>query len=104
MNCGLATTTHSQCMLQPVHPEHVDIYWASLDPETPEGAEVLSAYLKWKPWILLLEPYVPTTDLLHVTLYSNRRGDEVYQDQFQDGLESKMWEIQSGKIMWKKRE
>lgn len=86
MNCGLATTSHSQCVMQPVHPEHAGIYRGLIEPETPGGAGVLSAYLRWKPWISALEPYAPTTDPLHITLLYDRKGDEVYQEHFQEQL------------------
>ena len=69
-------------LLQPESEQYADIYWGLLQPETTEQRGILSAYLRWKPWITLLEPYTSPPDPPHVTLFYDRLQTDWYQDNF----------------------
>ncbi|XP_013877922.1 uncharacterized protein LOC106527544, partial [Austrofundulus limnaeus] len=96
--CLAGDTTNGQWLLRPVEPECADIYWGLLEPETPAGGGILSAYLRWKPWVSLLAPYTAPPDPPHVTLFYDRQGDDCYQDWFQENLEGNQWQIVSENI------
>ncbi|XP_013876448.1 uncharacterized protein LOC106526396 [Austrofundulus limnaeus] len=96
--CMAGDTTNGQWLLCPVEPEYADIYWGLLEPETPAGGGILSAYLRWKPWVSLLAPYTAPPDPPHVTLFYDRQGDDCYQDWFQENLEGNKWQISSENI------
>ena len=51
-------------LMTPLSEPMADIYWAKLDPETPEAVGVFQSFLQWKPWILTLRPYLPPIDEL----------------------------------------
>ena len=90
--------TPGQYLLQPVNEQYTDIYWGLLQPETTEQSSILSAYLRWKPWIALLEPYISPLDPPHVTLFYDRIQTDWYQESFQDQLEGHDWIINSQNI------
>lgn len=63
LNCDQNVAEAGQWLVQPLQPEVADIYWGLLNPETPEHEGLMSVYLRWKPWISLLEPYAPPPTL-----------------------------------------
>lgn len=67
-----------------------DIYWGLLEPETMETPGIGALYQSWRPWVQSLNPYTPPPDPLHVTLYYDRNGDELYQQAFYNEIEGKM--------------
>lgn len=83
-----------QYLLQQSDEQYADIYWGKLHPESPDTPGVLSAYLKWKPWITHLEPYFPPPDPPHVTLFYDRLQTEWYEDRFQNQLQGEDWTLQ----------
>ncbi|XP_062270837.1 uncharacterized protein LOC133976604 [Scomber scombrus] len=90
--------TYGQYLLQPIHEQYADIYWGLLQPEQTEHRGILSAYLEWKPWIALLEPYISPPDPPHITLFYDRMQTDWYQEQFQDQIEGREWTIDSQNI------
>ncbi|XP_048827863.1 uncharacterized protein LOC125705362 [Brienomyrus brachyistius] len=55
-------------------------------------------YTAWRPWIALLEPYVPLPDPPHVTLFYDRNSTEWYGDLFSEQLEGHEWQVASQNI------
>ncbi|KAM9857682.1 coiled-coil domain-containing protein 151 [Aulostomus maculatus] len=94
LRCNPNTHGAGQYLLKPLEDELVDIYWGMLQPETPLYNSLLSAYLQWKPWISLLEPYVPPPDPPHVTLFYDRMSNEWYQEEFEAHLEDFSKQVQ----------
>ncbi|GCC46515.1 hypothetical protein chiPu_0030413 [Chiloscyllium punctatum] len=47
----------------------------------------------------MLHPYAPPADPLHVTLYSDRDENEIYQHAFYQHLEGTQWDISSSCIL-----
>lgn len=72
-----------------------NIYWGKLLRETNEHVGVFTAFLMWKPWIVLHQPYVPPPDPPHVTLFYDRQGTEWYEEKWQEQVEGTHWEINS---------
>ncbi|XP_069750335.1 uncharacterized protein [Narcine bancroftii] len=72
-----------------------DIYLGLLEPEDPQKGGLLKIYNQRKPWIQTLHPYTPPSDPLHVTLFYDRDGDEIYQHAFYEKVEGMQWEINS---------
>ena len=50
-----------------------DINWGLVTPKTLKGGGILTLYNLWKPWIHMLHPYSPPSDLLHVILSYDRK-------------------------------
>ncbi|XP_029367849.1 uncharacterized protein LOC115049619 [Echeneis naucrates] len=100
INCSVSTThSTSQMLLMADNTPGAeglwaDIYWGLVN--TPPGTQGIGAlYQSWRPWIQSLHPYTPPPDPLHVTLYYDRNGDELYQQAFYSDAEGVGWEIQS---------
>ena len=87
-----------QYLHQPVDEQFADIYWGRLEPETPEHTSILSAFLRWKPWISSLEPYVSPTDSPHVTLFCDRIQPDWYQEKFELLIDTTQWDIKTKDI------
>lgn len=64
-----------------------DIYWGGIIPTGEPNRGVFAQLVKWKPWALMLHPYMAPTDPLHVTFYYDREDDLTYQQAFNIGVE-----------------
>uniref|UniRef100_A0A3Q3LPS7 ribonuclease H n=1 Tax=Mastacembelus armatus TaxID=205130 RepID=A0A3Q3LPS7_9TELE len=87
----------AQFLLRPSEEEGADIYWAKLCPEPPDQGGIWSAYQRWRPWISLLDPYVPPPDPLHVTLFYDRLQTDWYREEF-DQVIGDSWSIDTENI------
>lgn len=100
VNCSVSTAHSTSQMLlmsdnTPGAEGHwADIYWGLVN-TPPDTAGIGSLYQSWRPWIQSLHPYTPPPDPLHVTLYYDRHGDELYQQAFYNDIEGTEWGIQS---------
>nr|XP_023646965.1 uncharacterized protein LOC111833194 [Paramormyrops kingsleyae]XP_023646975.1 uncharacterized protein LOC111833194 [Paramormyrops kingsleyae]XP_023646983.1 uncharacterized protein LOC111833194 [Paramormyrops kingsleyae] len=93
LRCDTRTTGSGQWLVQPVHSQALaDIYWGLLEPSL---TGILSAYSAWRPWISLLEPYVPPPDPPHVTLSYDRDSTDWYEELFAEQLEGQQWQVAS---------
>lgn len=75
LTCREEVMGHGQWLVSPPLNQWADVYWGLVEPETPADKGILTSYLAWKPWITLLEPYVPPIDPLHVTLFYDLTSD-----------------------------
>lgn len=82
-----------QYLVRPLEERWAEIYWAKLNPESPDAQGIVSLFLDWKPWIVQLGPSIPPSDPPHVTLFYDRDTTEWYQDKFRKQLEGQVWQI-----------
>nr|XP_023686842.1 uncharacterized protein LOC111853780 isoform X2 [Paramormyrops kingsleyae] len=96
LRCDAQTMWAGQWLVQPIQSQALaDIYWGLLEPSL---TGLLAAYSAWRPWISLLEPYVPPPDPPHVTLFYDRESTEWYEELFTEQLEGQQWQFASENI------
>ncbi|XP_072566556.1 uncharacterized protein [Paramormyrops kingsleyae] len=96
LRCDALTMGAGQWLVRPVQSQALaDIYWGLLEPGL---TGILTAYSAWRPWISLLEPYVPPPDPPHVTLFYDRESTDWYEELFAEQLEGHKWQVASENI------